>query len=47
MNTFKAAFREIYSSLELKLNQHFNNPQSGNAITKKNTDTFRHNFLYK
>ena len=35
MNTFKAAFREIYSSLELKLNQHFNNPQSGNAITKK------------
>ena len=29
MNTFKAAFREIYQSLELKLNQHFNNSNSG------------------
>jgi len=35
MSTFKAAFREIYSSLELKLNQHFNNKSSGNVITKK------------
>ena len=35
MNTFKAAFREIYQSLELKLNQHFNNSNSGYSITKK------------
>ena len=33
--TFKATFREIYKSLELKLNQHFNNQSSGNIITKK------------
>ena len=34
MNTFKAAFREIFISLELKLNQHFNS-KSGYIMTKK------------
>ena len=35
MNTFKAAFREIYTSLELKLSQHLNNSGNDFFITKK------------
>jgi hypothetical protein len=35
MTTFKYVFREIYSSLELKLNQNFNNPSGEPIITKK------------
>ena len=31
---FKSVFREIYSSLELKLNQNFNNPSNESVITK-------------
>jgi len=34
VSTFKAAFREIYSSLELKLNQHYGE-KSNDRITKK------------
>ena len=34
ISTFKAVFREIYNSLELKLNQHFNEKTS-DRITKK------------
>ena len=34
LSTFKAVFREIYGSLELKLNQHFGN-KNGDIITKK------------
>ena len=35
MTTFKSVIREIYSSLELKLNQNFNNPSGEPIITKK------------
>ena len=35
INTFKAAFRELYSSLEMKLNQHFGGEKSNDRITKK------------
>ena len=34
INTFKAAFREIYNSLEMKLNQHFGE-KTNDRITKK------------
>jgi hypothetical protein len=34
MTIFKSVFREIYSSLELKLNQNFNNPSNESIITK-------------
>ena len=35
MDTFKSAFREIYTSLELKLNQNFQNSPNDSTITKK------------
>ena len=35
MSTFKSAFREIYTSLELKMKQHLNNQESGNIINKR------------
>ena len=35
INTFKAAFRELYTSLEMKFNQHFGGEKSNDRITKK------------
>ena len=35
INTFKSAFRELYSSLEMKLNQHFGGEKTNDRITKK------------
>ena len=32
MSTFKAAFREIYNSLELKLNQHYGEKTQGGSL---------------